>query len=190
LAKIRQMLKKMFIFSLLFFFTNIDAQIKTNMDQTIYQFEVEDLSGNSYNFSDLQGKKIMIVNTASKCGLTPQYKKLQSLFEKYKDNNFIIIGFPANNFLFQESGTNDEIAIFCEKNYGVTFPMMSKISVKGSDMHPIYQYLTQKDKNGILDSKVTWNFQKYLINQDGRIAKVISPRVQPDDESVIDWLEN
>ena len=132
----------------------------------------------------------MVVNTASKCGLTPQYKKLQALYEKYENDNFIIIGFPANNFLFQEPGTDEEIAVFCEKNYGVTFPMMSKISVKGSSMHPLYAFLTQKIKNGILDSSVSWNFQKYLINTNGELAKVISPRTQPDDPSVISWIEN
>ena len=136
------------------------------------------------------GKKIMVVNTASNCGLTPQYKKLQALYEKYKNDNFIIIGFPANNFLFQEPGTDEEIAVFCEKNYGVTFPMMSKISVKGSSMHPIYSFLTQKIKNGILNSSVSWNFQKYLINTNGELAKVISPRTQPDDPSVTTWIEN
>ena len=132
----------------------------------------------------------MVVNTASKCGLTPQYKKLQALYEKYQNDNFIIVGFPANNFLFQEPGTDEEIAVFCEKNYGVTFPMMSKISVKGSSMHPLYAFLTQKIKNGILNSSVSWNFQKYLINTNGELAKVISPRTQPDDPSVISWIEN
>ena len=136
------------------------------------------------------GKVVLVVHVASKCGLTPQYKKLQALYEKYKNDNFIIVGFPANNFLFQEPGTDEEIAVFCEKNYGVTFPMMSKISVKGSSMHPLYAFLTQKIKNGILNSSVSWNFQKYLINTNGELAKVISPRTQPDDPSVISWIEN
>ena len=116
----------------------------------------------------------MIVNTASKCGLTPQYKGLQELYNRFKSKGFVIVGFPANNFLWQEPGSDKEISIFCEKNYGVTFPMMSKISVKGSDMHPIYQFLTQAKKNGFKDSKVSWNFQKYLIGRDGRLDKIIS----------------
>ena len=109
----------------------------------------------------------MIVNTASRCGLTPQYKKLQSLFEKYKGKNFVIVGFPANNFLFQEPGSNNDIAEFCEKNYGVTFPMMSKISVKGTNIHPLFAFLTKKNLNGLSDSSVKWNFQKFLIGKTG-----------------------
>ena len=123
------------------------AQTKKQMnDQTIYQFEVEDITGKAFSLSSLQGKKVMIVNTASKCGLTPQYKELEALYQQYKDKDFVIIGFPANNFLKQEPGTNEEIATFCQVNYGVSFPMMSKISVKGKDMHPLYQFLTQKSK--------------------------------------------
>ena len=168
----------------------LSAESQNEQDTTIYQFKVENLEGEEFDFNNLKGKKIMVVNTASKCGLTPQYKKLQALYEKYENDDFIIIGFPANNFLFQEPGTDEEIAVFCEKNYGVTFPMMSKISVKGSSMHPLYAFLTQKIKNGILDSSVSWNFQKYLINTNGELAKVISPRTQPDDPSVISWIEN
>jgi glutathione peroxidase len=162
---------------------------KDDGDTTIYQFKVQSLDGEEFDFSSLEGKKIMVVNTASKCGLTPQYKKLQAIYEQYGDKDFVIIGFPANNFLFQEPGLDEEIAVFCEQNYGVTFPMMSKISVKGKKMHPIYQFLTQKSKNGVIDSSVSWNFQKYLINSDGRLAKVISPRTLPDDPSVISWIE-
>lgn len=170
--------------------TSLTARSQKLKNETIYQFKVTNLEGEEFNFEQLKGKKIMIVNTASKCGLTPQYKKLQALYEKYRDMDFVIVGFPANNFLFQEPGTNEEIAIFCEKNYGVTFPMMSKISVKGKNMHPIYAFLTQESKNGTISSSVSWNFQKYLINSDGRLAKVVSPRTQPDDPSVISWIEN
>jgi glutathione peroxidase len=157
--------------------------------ETIYQFKVTDLNGDEFDFSTLKGKKIMIVNTASECGLTPQYKDLETIYEKYKDKNFVIIGFPANNFGSQEPGSDKEIATFCEKNYGVTFPMMSKISVKGNDMHKLYQFLTQKSKNGLEDSEVQWNFQKYLINENGELEKVISPRTIPTDTSVIKWIE-
>jgi glutathione peroxidase len=157
--------------------------------ETIYQFKVTDLNGDEFDFSTLKGKKIMIVNTASECGLTPQYKDLETIYEKYKDKNFVIIGFPANNFGSQEPGSDKEIATFCEKNYGVTFPMMSKISVKGNDMHKLYQFLTQKSKNGLEDSEVQWNFQKYLINENGELEKVISPRTIPTDASVIKWIE-
>jgi glutathione peroxidase len=131
----------------------------------------------------------MIVNTASKCGLTPQYEQLEDLYTKYKNKNFVIIGFPANDFMSQEPGSDQQIAQFCQLNYGVSFPMMSKISVKGKEMHPVYQFLTQKSKNGIEDSKVEWNFQKYLIDEKGHLSKVISPRILPNDPSIIAWIE-
>ena len=142
-----------------------------------------------FDFASLKGKKIMVVNTASKCGLTPQYEELEALYTKYKSKNFVIVGFPANDFMSQEPGTDQEIAQFCQLNYGVSFPMMSKISVKGKEMHPVYQFLTQKAKNGKEDSKVEWNFQKYLIDENGHLSKVISPRVLPNDPSIIAWIE-
>jgi glutathione peroxidase len=157
--------------------------------QSIYQFKVEDLSGNTFDFASLKGKKILIVNTASKCGYTPQYEQLEAIYNKYKNKNLVIIGFPANNFMWQEPGTNAEIATFCKSKYGVTFPMMAKISVKGKDMHPIYQFLTQKKLNGVLDSKVEWNFQKYLINEKGQLEQVYMSGVKPNDEKIINWIE-
>jgi glutathione peroxidase len=156
--------------------------------QTIYQFKVTDLYGKEFDFSKLKGKKILIVNTASECGLTPQYKDLEAIYSKYKHKNFVIVGFPANNFGSQEPGSNEQIAKFCQMNYGVTFPMMSKISVKGKDIHEIYKFLTQKDKNGLQDSQVEWNFQKYLINEEGELIKVLSPRVLPTDSEIVDWI--
>ena len=171
-----------------------DAETITKNDsekmttQNIYQFKVTDLAGKLFDFESLKGKKIMIVNTASKCGLTPQYKDLQALYEKYQSKNFVIVGFPANNFGSQEPGTDKEIETFCAKNYGVTFPMMSKISVKGSDMHKLYQFLTQKSLNGLQDSEVQWNFQKYLINTDGELERVINPQTLPSDESISAWI--
>jgi len=159
------------------------------MKQSIYDFKVTDLNGKEFDFRNLQGKKIMIVNTASQCGLTPQYKELESLYEAYKDKGLVIIGFPANNFGEQEPGTDKEIATFCSRNYGVTFPMMSKISVKGADMHPVYQYLTQAERNGVADSEVEWNFQKYLIDEHGMLVKVIKPKVLPNDPEIIAWLK-
>lgn len=163
-------------------------QPETMTKEIIYQFKVTDLSGNEFDFSSLKGKKILVVNTASKCGLTPQYKDLEAIYEKYKAKNFVIVGFPANNFASQEPGTNEEIGSFCQKNYGVTFPMMSKVSVKGDDMCEVYKFLTQKSKNGLQDSEVEWNFQKYLINEKGELEKVIAPQVLPTDASIIDWI--
>lgn len=156
----------------------------------IYQFKVKDIQGDMFDFESLKGKKIMIVNTASKCGLTPQYEQLEALYQKYKDDNFTIIGFPANDFLSQEPGTNEEIASFCKLNYGVSFPMMSKVIVKGKEKCEIYQYLTSKELNGVEDNEVKWNFQKYLINEQGFLVKVISPKVKPNDSEIIDWIEN
>ncbi|MFD1316055.1 glutathione peroxidase [Namhaeicola litoreus] len=158
------------------------------MQQSIYDFKVTDLYGKEFDFSSLKGKKVMIVNTASECGLTPQYENLQSLYEQNKNNNFVIVGFPANNFGGQEPGSNAEIAEFCKMNYGVSFPMMSKISVKGEDMHPIYTYLTQKSKNGLEDSEVAWNFQKYLIDENGKLVRVVSPKTLPTDETIVAWI--
>ena len=174
----------------LFTLTMENLQAQNNADnQTIYQFTVEDINGKPFALADLKGKKVMIVNTASKCGLTPQYKELEALYQQYKDRDFIIIGFPANNFLGQEPGSNKQIALFCNINYGVTFPMMSKISVKGKNMHPLYQFLTQKSKNGVEDSKVKWNFQKYLIGRDGKLEKVIDPKTLPSSDEVKQWIE-
>ena len=177
------------LITLVFFINLGNCQNDNIMDQTIYQFKVKDIKGNTFDFENLRGKKIMIVNTASKCGLTGQYKGLQKLYERYKDSGFVIVGFPANDFLWQEPGSDKEIVAFCEKNYGVTFPMMSKTTVKGSEMHPLYQFLTQVRKNGVKSSTVSWNFQKYLIGQDGKLEKIITPRTQPMSEEVIDWVE-
>jgi len=165
------------------------AKIKPMAKETIYQFKVEDLSGNQFDFATLKGKKVIVVNTASKCGLTPQYKDLEALYKEYKDTGLVIVGFPANNFAGQEPGTSEEIASFCQQNYGVSFPMMDKVSVKGSDMAPIYKFLTEKSKNGLQDSEVEWNFQKYLINEKGELVKVISPKTLPTDPEIVNWIK-
>ncbi len=177
------MKKYLFISLLLIAVLGVSAQ------QSFYDFKVQDIDGNNFDLSSLKGKKVLVVNTASKCGLTPQYEQLQSIFEKYGGDKFTIIGFPANNFLKQEPGTNSEIEEFCQKNYGVTFQMMAKISVKGDDMHPLYQWLTQKSKNGVLDSEVAWNFQKYLIDENGHLVEMVAPKVKPDDEKIVNWIK-
>ncbi len=183
-------MKNIALFTFFVLIFNLSACQKDNdMNQTIYQFKVKDITGKTFDFEILRGKKIMIVNTASKCGLTGQYRGLQKLYDRYKDSGFVVVGFPANDFLWQEPGSDKEIANFCEKNYGVTFPMMSKISVKGSAMHPLYQFLTQVGKNGHKSSSVSWNFQKYLIGTDGKLKKIITPRTAPLSEEVLDWIE-
>ena len=158
------------------------------MKATIYPFKAEALSGGEFDFSKLKGQKVIIVNTASECGYTPQYEGLEQLHQKYNDR-VVIIGFPTNDFGGQEPGSNEQIAAFCQKNYAVTFPMMAKISVKGKQMHPLNQFLTQKTKNGLKDSDVEWNFQKYLINEKGELEKVLPSKVKPDDPQITSWIE-
>jgi len=178
------MKKIMIAFVLVLAVTGLSAQSKN-----LYDFKTITLDGQKFDLGSLKGKKVMVVNTASKCGLTPQYASLEKLYEKYKDKNFIIIGFPANNFAAQEPGTNAEIKTFCTQNYGVTFPMMSKISVKGEDIDPLYKWLTSKSENKVVDAPVQWNFQKFLINEKGELADVAFPKELPDEEKIIKWIE-
>jgi glutathione peroxidase len=152
-----------------------------------YDFKVKTLEGKDFDLSSLKGKKVMVVNTASKCGYTPQYKELEEVFEKYQ-GDLIIIGFPANNFMNQEPGSASDIRKFCTENYGVSFPMMEKISVKGGDMAPLYKWLTSKAKNGVMDSEVKWNFQKYLIDENGKLVDVIYSKEKPDSDKVLAWV--
>ncbi len=166
------------------------AQEPTQAKGNLHDFIVRAIDGSDYPLAQLAGRKIMVVNVASKCGLTPQYKALQALYEKYRESGLVIVGFPANNFLGQEPGTNEEIQTFCEVNYGVTFPMMAKISVKGKEMHPLYAWLTKKSENGVEDSPVTWNFQKFLIDERGNRVASIAPKTKPDTEEVVRWIES
>jgi len=165
------------------------TQLIMAQNKSFHDFVVKDIDGNDYALSNLKGKKVLVVNTASKCGFTPQYEDLQKLYEKYKSSNFVIIGFPANNFMTQEPGTNSEIKEFCSSKYNVTFPMMSKISVKGDDIHPLYEWLTSKEENGVMDSKVKWNFQKYMIDENGKLIDVAYSRTNPLDEQIVNWIE-
>lgn len=174
----------LFLFNLFFFF----APPKENVPKSIYDFKVESIEGKTINFADFKGKKILIVNTASKCGYTPQYADLEKVYARYK-NRLVIVGFPANDFGAQEPGSNSDIKSFCQKNYGVTFPMAAKISVKGENKAPIYQWLTEKKYNGFKDSDVRWNFQKYLINEKGELIGVYDSNVKPDNAEIIGQLD-
>jgi len=178
---------KQFALALLFSLISISM---VQEDKNLYSFKVKDIDGKDFNLSSLKGKKVLVVNVASKCGLTPQYEKLQELYEKYKDQNFVVIGFPANNFNGQEPGTNEEIKTFCTLNYDVTFPMMSKIDVVGKNKAPIYKWLTEKSENKIMDAEVQWNFQKFMINEDGDIVDVVLPREDPFCDKIIKWIES
>jgi len=157
--------------------------------KSFYDFKVTTIDGKPFDMSSLKGKKVLVVNTASKCGHTPQYAQLEELYTKYGSGNFIIIGFPANNFLWQEPGTNDQIKEFCTVNYGVTFPMMAKISVKGKDMDPLYKWLTSKKENGVMDAPVKWNFQKFMIDENGHLVGMVPPGDLPTTDKIIHWIE-
>lgn len=156
-------------------------------DPYVLDFKMKRLAGEEEDLATYKGKVVMIVNVASKCGLTPQYKSLEATYEKFKDRGFVVLAFPANNFLGQEPGTDTEIAEFCERNYGVTFPMFSKISVRGEDQHPLYTKLTCQPSP--VGGDVEWNFQKYLIDRSGNVVARFSPRTKPDDDTVVANIE-
>lgn len=157
--------------------------------KSIYDFKVEGLQGGIIDFSQFKGKKILIVNTASHCGYTPQYEGLEALYKNNK-NTLVIVGFPSNNFMFQERGSNNEIAAFCKANYGVTFPMAAKIAVKGKKKAAIYQWLTDEKYNHFKSSKVEWNFQKYLIDEQGRLIAIFPPGTPPNDIKIISAIQS
>lgn len=157
-------------------------------DTSIYDFELNSLSGDEVSLSEFKGNVLLIVNTASECGYTPQYKELQELYETYNDEGFYVLGFPANNFGGQEPGSDEEIAQFCELNYGVTFPMFSKISVKGDDQHPMYNYLTQAE-NPDFTGEIGWNFEKFLIDRNGNIVRRFKSNVTPTGDELTESLK-
>lgn len=155
--------------------------------KSIHQFKVASLDGGTIDFATFKGKKILVVNTASECGYTPQYKDLQALYEKYKDK-LVIVGFPANNFGGQEPGSNTDIKSFCQKNYGVSFPMAAKISVNGEDIAPIYKWLSSKEQNAVLDATIKWNFNKFLLDENGHMIAYFPSRVTPMSEEITSKL--
>ena len=152
-------------------------------------FAVKDIDGKATDLSQFKGKVVMIVNVASKCGYTPQYKALEAMYEQYKDKGFVIVGFPANNFKFQEPGTDAEIKAFCTGKYNVSFPMMSKISVKGEDKAPVYKFLTEDPTAGSFGGDIKWNFTKFLVGRDGKVVARFEPKVKPDSAEVKDAVE-
>jgi len=161
---------------------------KNDVPQNIYDFKIEGLTGGTIDFSQYKGKKILIVNTASECGYTPQYAGLEALYKKYK-GKLVIVGVPSNNFGAQEPGSNSEIAGFCQKNYGVTFPMAAKADVKGESMVPLYQWLTKKEHNHFMNSEVKWNFQKYLLDENGKLVAVFYSKTAPDSPELIEAIK-
>jgi glutathione peroxidase len=165
--------------------SNSEAVTQTN---SIYQFAVPSIEGGTINFSQYKGKKILVVNTASKCGYTPQYAGLEKLYESHK-NDLVIVGFPANNFGGQEPGTNEEIEEFCKVRYGVTFPLAQKVEVVGENTHPLFKWLTSKDQNGVLDAKISWNFNKFLLDENGKLLAYFPSKVTPDSEEIAKYLQ-
>ncbi len=162
----------------------VNAQTKS-----FYDFTVKTIDGGDFALSQLKGKKVLVVNTASKCGHTPQYADLQKLYETYGGDKFVIIGFPANNFMNQEPGTNEQIKEFCSSEYNVSFPMMSKISVKGDDIAPLYKWLTEKSENGVMDAPVKWNFQKFMIDEEGKLVDMAPPSENPMSDRILKWVK-
>ncbi len=156
---------------------------------SFHSFTPTDIQGKPFPFAQLKGKKVLVVNTASECGYTPQYKQLEELYERYKDKGLVVVGFPSNDFGGQEPGDEAQIAQFCQANYGVTFPMMSKVSTTGAAKSPVYQWLTEKAMNGKMDSEVKWNFQKYLIDEDGHLVTMLASATDPLNDVVINWVE-
>jgi len=181
-------MKYLIVITMLFGLFKTNTAEAQNIPASIYDLKVEALDGSIIDFSKFKGKKILIVNTASKCGYTPQYEGLEKLYEQYKDK-LVIVGFPSNNFLFQEPGSNANIAEFCKKNYGVTFLMAAKIDVKGRSAHPIYTWLTQKQYNKFDNSVVKWNFQKYLIDEKGNLVNMFAPSVEPMSPEIVNAIK-
>ncbi|HEY0976748.1 MAG TPA: redoxin family protein [Flavobacteriales bacterium] len=161
----------------------------TTPTMSFHDLSATDINGQPYSFAQLKGHKVIVVNTASECGYTPQYQQLEELYQQYKDKGLVIVGFPSNDFGGQEPGSEAEIASFCKKNYGVTFPLMSKVVTKGEGQSPVYAWLTGKAKNGVLDSEVKWNFQKYLIDEEGRLVEMLPSAQEPLSEPVLAWLD-
>ena len=159
----------------------------TSANTSIHQFKVPSIDGKTIDFSKFKGKKILIVNTASECGYTPQYADLERLYKAH-GSKLVIVGFPANNFGGQEPGSNAEIKDFCQKNYGVSFIMAEKVSVKGSDIHPLFSFLTKKTGNGVMDAEIKWNFTKFLLDENGQLIKVFPSGVNPMSEEITKLL--
>lgn len=156
--------------------------------KTIYAFKVPSIEGGTIDFSKYKGRKILVVNTASKCGFTPQYEGLEKLYKEYQDK-LVVVGFPANNFGQQEPGTNEEIQKFCKIRYGVTFPLASKVDVVGENAHPLFKWLTSKEENGVLDATIGWNFTKFLLDENGKLLASFPSKVTPDSEDILKYLK-
>jgi glutathione peroxidase len=177
--------KTILIFSLLF----INAAVAFGQHKTLHDFTARTIDGELFDFSTLKGKKVLIVNTASECSLTPQFKRLQELYEEYGGDDFEIVAFPCDDFGGQEPGTNEQIREFCEQKYNVSFTLMEKISIKGENMHPVYKWLTSSEENGTLDGRVIWNFQKFMVDEEGLAVDFLSPLTGAKNRRILEWLQ-
>ncbi len=157
--------------------------------ENFHDLSATTIEGATYDFNQLKGKRVLIVNTASRCGFTPQYADLEQLHKQFGDDDFVVLGFPCNQFGFQEPGSAGDIASFCENNYGVSFQMMEKVHVKGNDAHPVYQWLCDKARNGVEDHKVGWNFHKFLVDEEGRLVASLRSGVGPLDDVIVDFAK-
>ena len=168
---------------------NLAPSPSTNMAKSIHDFSVKNIDGQEVKLSTYKGKIALVVNVASKCGYTPQYDGLQAIYAKYKDQGLVILGFPANNFMGQEPGTNEEIKTFCQTKFNVSFPLFAKISVKGDDIHPLYQFLTSKESNPEFAGNITWNFNKFLVDQNGKVIARFETKEKPEGEKITQAIE-
>ena len=183
----RQLLHTFLIFCTSILLSALHVQ-KIKAQQSFHDFTVLDIHGDEYELAQLVGKKVLVVNTASKCAFTPQYEGLERLYRKYGGEYFVILAFPSNDFGKQEPGSNEEIASFCSTKYDISFPVMAKISVKGEGKHPLYKWLTEASENGVEESRVGWNFQKYLIDEGGTLVGNVPARKKPECKEIISWL--
>lgn len=171
-------------------FTNLPENFTGKFEKkSIYDFKVKDINGKTFDFETLKGKKIMVVNTASQCMLAnQQFAELEKLYQQYRNDNFVIVAFPSSDFMDCEVASNEEIKNTYDKNFNISFPLMSKVSVKGTDSHELFKFLTDKRQNKVKGCGVLWNFQKFLINENGELEKIVNPKVSPSDNEVTSWI--
>jgi glutathione peroxidase len=174
---------------MILFFAAITVSSFAQSAKSFYDYKMTDINGNTFDMSELKGKKVLLVNTATQCGYTSQFKDMESLYEKYKDKNFVIVAVPSDDFGDKEPGSNEEIKKYVDEHFGATFPIMAKTSVKGENEEPLYKWLTHKDLNGVMDTKVAWNYQKYMIDENGKLVGVVEAKESPYTDEVMEWLK-
>ena len=180
-------MKRKLFFMLLFVMAIVAANAQTAT--SIYDYKLTDINGKTFDMSELKGKKMLLVNTATECGFHPQFSEMEKLYEDYKDKDFVVVAIPSNDFGNKEPGSNEEIKNYVEDNYGVTFPVMAKTSVTGDNESPLYEWLTKKELNGVMDTKVAWNYQKYMIDENGKLVGIVEAKESPASDKVVEWIE-